>query len=69
MGGQRKRLSELSAYAESLGFRLVGRTGKGHPKFRHPNGAQTTFSLSPSCPHAERKARRHLRKLADGIRP
>lgn len=60
---KRKELKALIKYAESLGFFEDGFTANGHIKVRHPNGAQTTFSVSPKGDPGDRQ-RAQLRRLA-----
>lgn len=59
----KKELKALMKYAESLGFFDAGFTAKGHIKVKHPNGAQTTFSVSPKGEPGQ-KQRAQLRRLA-----
>lgn len=62
-----KEVKEVVRYAETLGFRNAGFTGRMHILLIHPNGGKTTVSGTPSSPTALRNARAQIKRIARGV--
>jgi predicted RNA binding protein YcfA (HicA-like mRNA interferase family) len=59
-----KEVQAVVRYAETLGYRLIRRTGTGHLQLRHTSGRTVTMPSTPSNYRWKKNAESQLRRTA-----